>query len=279
MKNHLINILRWIGTVVLPIPVMMILPPIVAFGLSLSGIIEPDTFAGQYIRALINGLVIPFVPWSLAPKHKTIAGISVAVIYFFIGLIFTVFMYKDPHSGTLGQTFVLIGMILGISIIAYQGYEEHKEKESTKDACDLISIAKDFLPKETFDKYNLAERGHTLNNMYDQYLSILIWLWTEHLKQKKSDLDFFVKAINNLAPDATYASRMINYELRYACSKDPLDEYLFSSLPKKSVEYIRQLSYVINRSARNLVGECEKEIALAKEFAILVIEFMKANNL
>lgn len=279
MKDILINALRWIGAVILPIPAMIIIPPIVAFGLSLSGIIEPDTFAGQYIRALINGIVLPFIPWSLAPKHKTFAGISIAVIYFILGIFLTVLMYKDPHSGTLGQTFVLIGMTIGMSIIGYQGYQEHKENEAIKDAGDLISIAKDFLPVDTFKRYNLHSRGLTINNMYDQYLSILIWLWIDHLEKTKSDPKFFIEAINTLATDAACLNRERTYGMRYLLQHGTLDKFLVSLLPGKSVEYIQQLSYVIHSAAQNLVGKGVNEAALSKEFAGYVVEFMKANNI
>ena len=279
MKDILINILRWIGAVILPIPAMLIIPPIVALGLSLSGIIEPDTFAGRHIRFLINGIVLPFIPWFLAPKHKSISGITISAIYFILGMVFTVAQFKDPHSGTLGQTFVLIGMIIGISMIGYQGFQEHKESEAIKDAGDLISIAKDFLPKDTFERYNMLSRGLTINNMYDQYLSILIWLWIQHLTKTKSDSKFFVEAINTLATDASRLNRERTYEMRYGLQNEPLDEFLVSLLPGKSVEYIRQLSYVLHSATRNLVGRGENETALAKEFAGHVVEFMKANDL
>ena len=132
MRAILINSIRWIGAIILPIPAMIIIPPIVSFGLSLSGIIEPGTFAGQYIRALINGIVLPFIPWLLAPKYKSISGITISVIYFIIGMLFTVSQFNDPNSGTLGQTFVLIGMMIGMSLIGYQGFQEHKENEAIK---------------------------------------------------------------------------------------------------------------------------------------------------
>ena len=130
MKKHIINTLRWIGAIILPIPAMLIIPPIVAFGLSLSGIIEPDTFAGQHIRTLTTGIIIPFIPWFLAPKHKTISGILIGSIYFILGIFLTVLMYSDPHSETLGQIFILIGMIVGMSIIGYQYFVEQKSIEN-----------------------------------------------------------------------------------------------------------------------------------------------------
>ena len=109
---------------------MLIIPPIVAFGLSLSGIIEPDTFARQHIRALTTGIIIPFIPWFLAPKHKTISGRLIGSIYLILGIFLTVLMYSDPHRETLGQIFILIGMIVGMSIIGYQYFVEQKPIEN-----------------------------------------------------------------------------------------------------------------------------------------------------
>lgn len=279
MKRHIINTLRWIGAIILPIPAMLIVPLIVAFGLSASGVIEPDTFAGQFSRSLITGIVLPFIPWLLAPKHKTISGISISATYLIWGTFLTMSMHKDPHSGTLGQTFVLIGIVIGMSMICYLGFQEHKESEAIKDAGDLISIAKDFLPKDIFERYNLLSRGFTINNMYDHYLSILIWLWIEHLEKTKSNSEFFVEAINNMASDASCLNRKRTYEMRYGFQDEPLDEFLVSLLPRKSVNYIRKLSYVIHSTTRNLVGEGDSEKELAKEFSGYVVEFMKANKL
>lgn len=79
------NMLRWIGTVIVPLPAAVLLSTFIRiFGMSL---VEPDDCWPEIVSMFAFGVLLALLPGLIAPKFKTRVSYSSAVIYFLIGIV------------------------------------------------------------------------------------------------------------------------------------------------------------------------------------------------
>lgn len=167
--------------------------------------------------------------------------------------------------------------IYKLAILPIVDYFE--KKQPRKDIKDLWSIAHDFLPRETYVKFRIEKHGKTIEQMYNSYFAILIWIWVEHLKKKKKNHYTFINVAEENYYEATMLYRSLSDDIEHAFLLISFEEICTLSCPGAREDYIRHLTYATHWAAKRLVGEGDNEVALAKEFAGHVIEFMKANDL
>lgn len=110
--------LRWLGVVVLPLPVSTIVSTFVKLACSSFG--EPDdSYWAEVVSMVAFGFLLPVASGMIAPKFDALTSRISVVVYFIVGMIFVVF-------GNAKFLEVLPGFI-GL-IIGFFAYEETRDK-------------------------------------------------------------------------------------------------------------------------------------------------------
>lgn len=130
MKHIVTSILRWVGAVILPIPIALVLAGILRYCVMFLGYCEPDSIILSLFQAFAIGFIVAMAPGWLAPSNKKVATVIISSIYFVVGVCLTICLYPDPSSGTTGQISVLVGMIVGV--VAFVSEEQKKENTQSE---------------------------------------------------------------------------------------------------------------------------------------------------
>lgn len=178
----------------------------------------------------------------------------------------------------LGQAFTLwIYAIYRIAILPC--YDYLVKRPMRKDIYELMSIAHDFLPRDTYDKYSMRENDKTVNDMYNHYFAILLWSWIYHLKATKKDSDSFLELVKELYPEAASVYEYLTEDMNFEMMKLDLIDLQYMYVADRNKNFCRRLSYAVNWCARRLTQSDENAKNLSYVFGNLATDFIKANKL
>ena len=164
------SILRWLGAVILPIPIALVLVEILRYCVMFLGYCEPDSIILSLFQAFAIGFIVAMVPGWLAPSNKKVVTVIITSIYFVAGVCLTICLYSDPRSGTIGQICVLVGMIVGV--VAFVNEEQKKEKTQSE-------------PPEEPENINLPEDAKSSIMPHDGFSTPQLAAMVFHLKSSQ----------------------------------------------------------------------------------------------
>jgi len=160
MKHIVMSILRWLGAVILPIPIAHVLGGILSYCVIFLGCCEPDSIILALFTAFARGFIVAMVPGWLAPSSKKVATVIISSIYFVVGVCLTISLYSDPSSGTTGQICVLVGMVVGVVAFVNEDMKKEKTQSEPLEEPENINLPEDakssIMPHDGFSTPQLA---------------------------------------------------------------------------------------------------------------------------
>lgn len=156
----------------------------------------------------------------------------------------------------------------------YWAYREH-----SKDVKELMSIARDFLPRDTYDKYSMREKNKTVNDMYNHYFVILLWSWIYHLEATSKNSASFLELVKERYPEAASVYEYLTEDMNFEMMKLDLIDLQYMYAANRNEDFCRRLSYAVNWCARRLTTSDENAKNLSYVFGNLATDFIKANKL
>lgn len=100
--------LRWIGTVIIPVPAALILSTFVRlFGMS---IVEPDDDWPEVVAMFAFGALLAIIPGLIAPKFKTHVSCISASLYFITDVV----LIACGRVGFLMSLPLFVGLVTGV---------------------------------------------------------------------------------------------------------------------------------------------------------------------
>lgn len=178
----------------------------------------------------------------------------------------------------LGQAFTLwIYAIYRIAILPC--YDYLVKRPMRKDIEELMSIARDFLPQDTYEKYSMEEREKSIYDLYNYCFAILLLIWINHLKETKKDSDTFLEISRSHYSDASSVYEHLCEDMDFDMMKVDMFELFHMCPSSKGEDYCRRLSYAAIWCARHLTTSEENVKSLSNLFVNLATDFIKANKL
>lgn len=149
-------------------------------------------------------------------------------------------------------------------------------KEAKTDAVELWAIAKDFLPREAYDKFHIAQSGHTIQDMYDMYFAILIMIWIRHLDETRKDSSLFKEEIKGRFGRAFALYETLVEDVQASL----LQDYSYiAGITTRNEDFSRWITTSVLWVTNKLTKTKEDKFGLGDLFVKLIVQFNKANRL
>ena len=172
---------------------------------------------------------------------------------------------------------LLFGLIAMPFFIAKEILQIQKDTKKAKtDVAELWSIAKDFLPREAYDKFHIARSGHSIQDMYDMYFAILIFIWIRHLDETGKNSSLFKEEVRGRFGRAftLYESLVEDVQMNL------FQDYSYmANMTNRSEDFAEWISASVHWVSSKLTTTKEDRIGLGNQLVELIVQFNKANKI
>lgn len=172
---------------------------------------------------------------------------------------------------------LLLGLTAMPFFIAKEILQTQKDaKEAKTDAVELWAIAKDFLPREAYDKFHIAQSGHTIQDMYDMYFAILILIWIRYLDETGKNSSLFKEEVRG-----RFGRAFTLYEsLAEDVQMNLFQDYSYmASITTRSEDFSKWITASVLWVSDKLTKTQEDKLGLGNLLVELIVQFNKANRL